>query len=110
MTHKISHWINNKKILPHHEKFFPVYNPATGEVSKQVAAADSALVDEAVAAAQKAFPAWANTPVAKRAKIMFKLKELIEKNINEIARLVSEEHGKLLDDAKGAVLRGLEDV
>ncbi len=110
MTHKISHWINNKKILPHHEKFFPVYNPATGEVSKQVAAADSVLVDEAVAAAQKAFPAWANTPVAKRAKIMFKFKELIEKNINEISRLVSEEHGKLLDDAKGSVLRGLEVV
>ncbi|NVK42752.1 MAG: CoA-acylating methylmalonate-semialdehyde dehydrogenase [Oceanospirillaceae bacterium] len=87
-----------------------VYNPSTGEVSKQVALAGKASVDEAVAAAQAAFPAWRNTPPQKRARIMFRFKELLEQNADEICRLIGEEHGKISHDAMGELQRGIENV
>jgi hypothetical protein len=98
MTLPIPHWINNKKVTPEHSQFLPVYCPASGDVSKQVACADQALVNQAVASAHKAFPAWANTPVVKRAKIMFKFKELLEKNRKELLKYSLLQEQKLLKE------------
>ena len=88
----------------------PVYNPSTGEVSKQVALASKATVEEAIAAAQAAFPAWRETPPAKRARLMFRFKELLEQNAKAINQLIGEEHGKIAHDAGGELQRGIENV
>lgn len=87
-----------------------VYNPATGEVSKQVALASKATVEEAIAAAEAAFPAWRNTPPLRRARIMFRFKELLEQNSQHILELIGEEHGKISHDALGELQRGIENV
>jgi malonate-semialdehyde dehydrogenase (acetylating)/methylmalonate-semialdehyde dehydrogenase len=87
-----------------------VFNPSTGEVSKQVALATKETVEEAIAAAQAAFPAWRNTPVAKRARVMFKFKQLLEDNAEKICELIGEEHGKISHDAMGELQRGIENV
>ncbi len=87
-----------------------VFNPATGEVSKQVALAGKATVEEAIASANAAFPAWRDTPPIKRARIMFRFKELLETHADEIAALISEEHGKIHHDALGEFARGVEVV
>jgi malonate-semialdehyde dehydrogenase (acetylating)/methylmalonate-semialdehyde dehydrogenase len=87
-----------------------VYDPATGRVTKQVAFATRAEVDAAVAAAAAAFPGWAATPPARRAKVMFKFKQLLEAHADELARLITSEHGKVLSDAHGSLARGIENV
>ncbi len=87
-----------------------VFNPATGMLTKRVEVADQSLVQEAVAAAQAAFPAWRDTPPIKRARVMFRFKELLEKHSQEICRLIGEEHGKILHDAEGELQRGIENV
>ncbi|MCL4113375.1 UNVERIFIED_CONTAM: hypothetical protein GTU68_019501 [Idotea baltica] len=87
-----------------------VYNPATGEVSKQVSLASKATVEEAIAAAQAAFPAWRNTPVGKRSAVMFKFKALIEEHAEKIIELIGDEHGKICHDAAGELQRGIEVV
>ena len=88
----------------------PVYNPSTGEISKHVALASRATVEDAIAAAQAAFPAWRDTPPAKRARIMFRFKELLEQNAAAINQLIGEEHGKIAHDAGGELQRGIENV
>ncbi|GAA0395305.1 CoA-acylating methylmalonate-semialdehyde dehydrogenase [Cocleimonas flava] len=85
-----------------------VFNPATGEVSKQVALASKETVEEAIAAAQAAFPAWRNMPVGKRSAIMFKFKALLEANADKICELIGDEHGKICHDAAGELQRGIE--
>ena len=85
-------------------------NPATGEVVRQVPFCNDADIDAAVAAAKAAFPAWRETPSLRRARILMRYRELIEANRDELARLVTEEHGKTLVDAAGSVQRGLEVV
>ena len=87
-----------------------VYNPAQGTVVREVALASKATVKEAIAAAAAAFPAWRNTPPIKRARILFKFKALLERDADAIVALITEEHGKVLDDAKGEFIRGLEVV
>jgi malonate-semialdehyde dehydrogenase (acetylating)/methylmalonate-semialdehyde dehydrogenase len=87
-----------------------VFNPSTGEVSKQVEVASKNTVEKAITAAQEAFPAWRSTPPLKRSRIMFRFKELLEKNINKIAQLIGEEHGKIAHDALGEITRGIENV
>ncbi|WP_120996589.1 CoA-acylating methylmalonate-semialdehyde dehydrogenase [Stutzerimonas urumqiensis] len=87
-----------------------VFNPAKGVASKQVALASKATVEEAIAAAQAAFPAWRDTPPMKRARIMFRFKELLEQNADRICALIGEEHGKILHDAAGELQRGIENV
>jgi malonate-semialdehyde dehydrogenase (acetylating)/methylmalonate-semialdehyde dehydrogenase len=87
-----------------------VYDPATGKVTKQVALASRAEVDAAVAAAAAAFPAWAATPVARRARVMFRFKALLEAHAEELAGLITSEHGKVLSDAAGSLARGIENV
>jgi len=87
-----------------------VFDPSTGEVSKQVALASKTTTESAIAAAQAAFPAWRNTPPIKRARIMFRFKELLEKNSDTICRLIGEEHGKICHDAAGELQRAIENV
>ena len=84
-----------------------VWNPSTGEVQAEVALGDAALLDRAVAAARDVQPGWAMTNPQKRARVMFRFKELIEANMQDLAEMLSSEHGKVVDDAKGDVQRGL---
>jgi len=88
----------------------PVYDPATGEVQAEVVLAEASDVDAAVAAAREAFAEWSQASLSRRAKIMFAFRELLNRNVEELARIVSSEHGKVFEDAKGEVLRGLEVV
>src|SRR5262245_39813281 len=83
----------------------PVFNPATGQVGRHVALAAKATVEQAIAAAAAAFPAWRDTPPLKRARVMFRFKELLEQNAPAIAAAITEEHGKVLDDAMGEFQR-----
>jgi malonate-semialdehyde dehydrogenase (acetylating)/methylmalonate-semialdehyde dehydrogenase len=87
-----------------------VFNPATGKLSGRVAFATRAEVDAAVQAAHDAYPAWAGTPPLRRARVMFKFRELIERDLDRLAAIISSEHGKVYSDAKGEVIRGLEVV
>ncbi|MEC9167226.1 MAG: aldehyde dehydrogenase family protein, partial [Pseudomonadota bacterium] len=109
MSTTISHWINGRAIAGG-DRFGDVFNPATGEVQAQVALADPATVDAVVDAAKAAFPAWADTPPLRRARVMFKFRELLEDNLKAFAALVTAEHGKVLSDAEGSIIRGLEVV
>ncbi len=90
--------------------FADVFNPASGKVGSRVAMGGAAEVEAAVAAAQKAFPAWAATTPLRRARVMFRFKELIEKHADELAKLITNEHGKVHSDALGSLQRGLEVV
>jgi len=87
-----------------------VFNPSTGEVEKQVALASKDTVEEAISAAQAAYPQWRDTPPAKRARVMFRFKELLEENADKICKLIGEEHGKIVHDAHGELQRGIENV
>ncbi|MEP3421526.1 MAG: CoA-acylating methylmalonate-semialdehyde dehydrogenase [Erythrobacter sp.] len=85
-----------------------VWNPSTGEIQAEVALGDAALLEQAIANAKKVQPEWAATNPQKRARVMFRFKELIEANMQSLAELLASEHGKVVDDAKGDVQRGLE--
>jgi malonate-semialdehyde dehydrogenase (acetylating)/methylmalonate-semialdehyde dehydrogenase len=87
-----------------------VVNPATGQPIRTIGMASAQEVEQAVEAAYQAFPAWSETPPLRRARILFKFKELIEQNLESLARLITAEHGKVLSDARGEVMRGLEVV
>jgi malonate-semialdehyde dehydrogenase (acetylating)/methylmalonate-semialdehyde dehydrogenase len=87
-----------------------VFDPAKGSAVRQVSLADSAQVDSAVQAAAAAFPAWRDTPPLRRARVMFRFKQLLEEHADEISALITEEHGKVIDDARGEVGRGIENV
>ncbi len=104
----ITHWIDGKAYDKTAERHGDVYNPATGEVQAHVALATPALVDEAVESAHKASLTWRSTSIAKRTKILFAFRELMNKHTGDIARLLTLEHGKVTGDAMGEVQRGLE--
>jgi len=87
-----------------------VYNPATGQVQARVLLAGTADVDQAVQTAKKAYAAWQDVSLTRRARIMFAFRNLVEQHADDLARLVSAEHGKVISDAKGEVIRGLEVV
>jgi len=87
-----------------------VYNPATGEAEKLVLLASKATVNDAIVSAQNAFVEWRNTPVSKRARVMFKFKSLLEEHADEIIALIGAEHGKISHDAAGELQRGIENV
>ena len=105
----VGHFINGQ-LTTDGERTQDVYNPSTGAVSKQVVLASKATVEEAIAAAQAAFPAWRNTPAIKRARVMFKFKDLLEQNADKICQMIGEEHGKISHDAAGELQRGIENV
>jgi malonate-semialdehyde dehydrogenase (acetylating)/methylmalonate-semialdehyde dehydrogenase len=103
------HYINGKPVADI-ARTQDVFNPATGQATGQVALASRATVEKAIAAAEAAFPAWRNTPPLKRARIMFRFKELLEQNQDQVAALITAEHGKVLHDALGEFQRGVEVV
>ena len=106
----IFHYVDGKEFKGESKRTSDVYNPATGEVQAKVNLASKTDVDSAIKCAAKAFPNWADTPPITRARILFKFKELIEKNSDELTKLIVAEHGKVYDDAKGSLTRGLEVV
>lgn len=110
MANMLHHWINGQKVKAANGNLGQIFNPATGEVASQVPFASTKQVGDAIASAQAALPAWSATPPIQRARVMFRFKALLEENIDEIATLVSSEHGKILDDARGSTTRGLEVV
>ncbi|MCU4323152.1 CoA-acylating methylmalonate-semialdehyde dehydrogenase [Acinetobacter schindleri] len=105
----IGHFINGETCLESH-RTQPVFNPSTGTSENEVAIASKQTVEQAIAAAEAAFPEWRNTPVLKRARVMFKFKELLEKNADKICELIGSEHGKIVHDAAGELQRGIENV
>jgi malonate-semialdehyde dehydrogenase (acetylating)/methylmalonate-semialdehyde dehydrogenase len=107
---RIEHFINGHVVPSTSGRQQDVFNPATGEVSSQVALGSVEEVNAAVAAASAAAPAWADTAPLKRARILSRFKELIEKHHNDLAAAITREHGKVLSDARGEVTRGLEIV
>jgi malonate-semialdehyde dehydrogenase (acetylating) / methylmalonate-semialdehyde dehydrogenase len=104
----IRHRIGGEETSGSSTRTSPVYDPATGEVQAEVVLAEPGDVDAAVAAAREAFAEWSQASLSRRAKVMFAFRELLNANVDELARIVSCEHGKVLEDAKGEVLRGLE--
>src|ERR1700682_6296114 len=102
-------WINGKALAPA-GRTGEGFKPATGQVTKKVVFADASLVDSAVKAATAAFPAWRDTPPLRRARVMHKFLDLLQKNQKALAAIVTEEHGKTLPDAMGSVQRGIEVV
>ena len=103
----VGHFINGANVAGR-GRSQDVFNPAIGKVIRQVALASKETVEEAIAAAAAAFPAWRNTPVAKRARIMFRFKQLLEQNADRVVALLTEEHGKVMHDALGEFTRGVE--
>jgi len=106
----IEHFIDGKITKGSSKKISKIFNPATGEQSAEVNLASKADVDIAVQKAQQAFTDWSRKPPAQRARIIFKFKDLIEKNSDELTKLIVSEHGKVYEDAKGSLTRGLEVV
>ncbi|MBE2262513.1 MAG: CoA-acylating methylmalonate-semialdehyde dehydrogenase [Burkholderiaceae bacterium] len=106
----ISHYINGARSTAPVARSQDVFNPATGDVTGRVALASRADVDAAVAAASAAFPDWADTPPIRRARVMFKFLELLNQHKDDLARMITAEHGKVFTDAQGEVSRGIDIV
>ena len=106
----IEHFVGGKIISGTSDKKGKVFNPATGEQVKEVRLASKSDLDQSVIIAKKAFEEWSLKPPLQRARVIFKFKELIEKNSDELTQLIVEEHGKVYEDAKGSLTRGLEVV
>ena len=106
----VDHWIGGRRVQGDPARAGDIYNPATGEVIRQVSFAASAEVDQAVQAAATAFTEWSRATLAERTKVMFGFRDLVYHHRNELADVVTEEHGKTTDDALGEVQRGLEVV
>jgi malonate-semialdehyde dehydrogenase (acetylating)/methylmalonate-semialdehyde dehydrogenase len=109
-TKIITHWINGALDTRKPERTSEVFNPATGQVSANVALANVATVDKAVTAASEAFVSWRHSSLTKRTQVLFAFRELVLQNKEKIAALITAEHGKVLSDAAGEVTRGLEVV
>ncbi|MFM1973278.1 MAG: hypothetical protein RLZZ345_362 [Actinomycetota bacterium] len=111
MTQQIvGHWIADKHVASNSGRTAPVYDPALGVVTKQVALANTAEINVAIAAAKEAFVTWKDVPQAKRQQIMFKFRELLNERKGELAEIITSEHGKVLSDALGEITRGQEVV
>ncbi len=108
-TPVIGHYINGA-VSTQAERFSDVFNPAEGVVQARVAQATVQTVDQAVAAAKAAFPEWSEQSALRRARILFRFKELLDQHHKELAALITREHGKVLSDAMGEVTRGIEVV
>ena len=106
----ITHWIDGADAQGSGDRTSDVFDPATGAVTGQVALADATDVDAAVGAAARAFPAWRATSLTRRTAVLFAFRALVDAHADELAALITSEHGKTLDDARGEVQRGLEVV
>ena len=110
MTATIHHLIGGEPYEGASGRFGDVYDPATGEVTGRVPLASVSEVEHAIATARAAFPGWAATPPLQRARVLFRYKQLIDAHTDELAALITAEHGKVLSDARGSVVRGMEVV
>ena len=106
----INHFIDGASFAGASGRFGDVFNPNTGEVQARVQLATTGEVDRAVQAAQAAFEGWSSTNPQRRARVLFEFKRLVEANMNELAEMLSSEHGKVIADARGDIQRGLEVV
>src|SRR5215472_9815537 len=106
----LRNYIGGRWVESRAREFVDVYNPARGEVIAKTPLSTAEDVDAAVAAAKKAFPAWRDTPPVVRARVLFKFRALLEEHFEELARIVTTEHGKTLDESRGSVRRGIECV
>jgi malonate-semialdehyde dehydrogenase (acetylating)/methylmalonate-semialdehyde dehydrogenase len=106
----INHWIGGRAVDREPERSGAVYDPATGRQTARVAYAGGDDVDAAVQTARAAFPAWRDTSVVRRARVMFAFRDILERHKDELARIIASEHGKVVPDAVGEVQRGLEVV
>lgn len=109
MTNVVGHLINGV-VVNDTERTQDVFNPATGASETKVALASKKTMEDAIAAAEAAYPEWRNTPAIKRARVMFRFKELLEENADKICALIGQEHGKISHDAAGELQRGIENV
>ena len=105
----IPHLINGE-LVTEDGRTADVFNPSTGQAIHKLPLASRETIQKAIDSAKAAFPAWRNTPPAKRAQVMFRFKQLLEQNEARIAQLISEEHGKTLEDAAGELKRGIENL
>ncbi len=110
MSTAITHWINGQSYAGQSQRTANVFDPATGKVSGVVDLASTAVVNEAVEAAQAAFASWSQTSLARRAQVLFAFREILNARKDEVAAAITAEHGKVLSDALGEVTRGLEVV
>ena len=110
MTAEYGHFINGAHVAGASGRLHDIFNPTTGEVQAKVSLAGRDELTRAIDAAENAFPGWAATNPQRRARVMFRFKELVEKDMDNLAKLISSEHGKTLPDARGDVQRGLEVV
>ena len=108
--YNLYHYIRGQKVPGTSGRFGDVYNPATGAVSKRVPMASADEVRQAIQAAAEALPQWAAEPPSRRAQVMFAFRDLLLGHMNELAEIVSSEHGKTIEDAKGSITRGVEVV
>ena len=106
----VGHWIADKHVDSNSGRTAPVFDPALGVVTKQVALANESEINAAIAAAKEAFTTWKDVPQAKRQQIMFKFRELLNERKGELAEIITSEHGKVLSDALGEITRGQEVV
>src|SRR6188508_451300 len=105
---RISHWIDGQRVEGTSGRSGPVYNPATGEQSGEVDFASAEEVDAAVGAARRAFEGWRTMSLSRRTELFFRIRELVHDHADDIARILTLEHGKVFSDAKGEIARGLE--
>ena len=106
----VNHWIDGKEFVSTSGRTAPVYDPALGTETKRVALASMSEVNAAIAAAKSAYPAWRDTPLAKRQQIVFTFREMLNARKGELAEIITSEHGKVLSDALGEITRGQEVV
>ncbi|HYG42157.1 MAG TPA: aldehyde dehydrogenase family protein, partial [Bordetella sp.] len=107
---KLSHFIGGHAYESRNGRYTEGFNPATGEITASISLASAEDVNMAVAAAKAAFPAWSEMPALKRARVLFNFKALLDQHQDELAGLITAEHGKVFADAKGEVARGIEVV
>jgi malonate-semialdehyde dehydrogenase (acetylating) / methylmalonate-semialdehyde dehydrogenase len=110
MPKKLQNFVNGEAAASRTERWGEVFDPANGSVSSLVPMSTAEDVDVAVAAAKAAFSGWAATPPVRRARVLFRFKALLDQHLGELAELLTSEHGKVIDDARGSVTRGLEVV
>jgi malonate-semialdehyde dehydrogenase (acetylating) / methylmalonate-semialdehyde dehydrogenase len=106
----ISHWISGVRVEGSSGRFMDVFHPASGKVQARVPMAGDAEIDRAVTAAAAAFPEWSSLPPQRRARVMFRFRELFERRGDEVAALINREHGKVFSDAQGEITRGLDAI
>jgi malonate-semialdehyde dehydrogenase (acetylating)/methylmalonate-semialdehyde dehydrogenase len=107
-TADVVHYIHGQSVNGSGTRSQPIFNPATGERPRKLVLGDTTDVDAAVASAKAAFPKWSNTPPIRRARVMLRFLELMNKHRDELAAIITAEHGKVFSDAQGEVSRGID--